>query len=305
MTEDIVYQSTGTKCALSFCKNIYTENGEEGQILFFNFPEDPVRFAIWVENCETKYLPKGGLQNLKKKHKLCSMHFEDRMFNFQKNSLLSNAVPTLFKDKFPVITSVTSQTSQSAYETIVVDDDKIPPPIPIDAMPSCSKYDQYISQNLFSVSATGLVKNSVSLQTPAYLSAKSPRKLKLKERLSEEIIIKKQLEKTVIELKKQIEETNTESNCIKLCEMYLPPTMFMLVKNHLLNKNKSPNGQRHPNEIIEFANTVRHLGPKTYNFLQKYFTLPHLRTLRKKTTVHQIDKNIQNLVQNDHKYSKI
>jgi len=43
MTEDIVYQSTGTKCALSFCKNIYTENGEEGQILFFNFPEDPVR----------------------------------------------------------------------------------------------------------------------------------------------------------------------------------------------------------------------------------------------------------------------
>jgi len=43
MTEDIVYQSTGTKCALSFCKNIYTETGKEGQILFFNFPEDPVR----------------------------------------------------------------------------------------------------------------------------------------------------------------------------------------------------------------------------------------------------------------------
>jgi len=55
------------------------------------------RFAIWVENCDSKYLPKGDLQNLKKKHKLCSMHFEDRMFNFQNNSLLSNAVPTLFK----------------------------------------------------------------------------------------------------------------------------------------------------------------------------------------------------------------
>lgn len=49
-------------------------------------------------------------------------------------------VNLVFLDKFPVITSVTSQTSQSAYETIVVDDDKIPPPIPIDAMPSCSKY---------------------------------------------------------------------------------------------------------------------------------------------------------------------
>jgi len=43
-------------------------------------------------------------------------------------------------DKFPVITSVTSQ---SAYETIIVDDDKIPPPIPIDSTPSCSKYGIY------------------------------------------------------------------------------------------------------------------------------------------------------------------
>jgi hypothetical protein len=43
MTEDIVYHSTGSKCALSFCKNIYIETGGEGQLSFFSFPKDPVR----------------------------------------------------------------------------------------------------------------------------------------------------------------------------------------------------------------------------------------------------------------------
>ncbi|XP_025202351.1 uncharacterized protein LOC112599600 [Melanaphis sacchari] len=301
MTEDIVYQSTGTKCALSFCKNIYMETDEEGQLLFFSFPEDPVRCAIWVENCDSKYLPNVDLQNLNKKYKLCSLHFEDRMFNFQKNRLLSNAVPTLFKNKLPVITSVTSQ---DAYKTITINDSKIPPAIPIDATTSSSKYDTYVHKSNYVPAAIGLVKNSVSLQTPAYLSAKSPRKLKLKKQLSEEINLKKQLEKTVIELKKQLEKTNSEDNCLKLCEMYLPSTMYLLVKNYLINKNKTPNGQRHLNEIVQFAHTIHHLGPKTYHFLQKHFTLPHMRTLRKRN-VQNIDKNVQNIVQNDHRYSKI
>jgi len=157
---------------------------------------------------------------------------------------------------------------------------------------------------LFDVpNTTGIVKSSVSLQTPKFLSAKSPRKLKLKKRLAEEVSLKKQLEKTVNELKKQLDRTNSEDNCLKLCEMYLPSTMYMLVKNYLTNKNKTPNGQRHPNEITQFAHTVYHLGPKTYNFLQKHFTLPNMRTLRKKP-VH-VDKNIQDIVQSDHRYTKI
>jgi len=165
--------------------------------------------------------------------------------------------------------------------------------------------DKYINKNLFDVpTSTGIVKNSVSLQTPNYLSAKSPRKLKLKRQLSEEINLKKQLEKTVNELTKQLEQTNSENNCLKLCETYLPSTMYMLVKNYLINKNKTPNGQRHLNEIIQFSHTVHHLGPKAYCFLQKHFTLPHRRTLKKKN-VQNVDKNIQIIVQNDHRYSKI
>uniref|UniRef100_A0A2S2NV33 THAP9-like helix-turn-helix domain-containing protein n=1 Tax=Schizaphis graminum TaxID=13262 RepID=A0A2S2NV33_SCHGA len=159
------------------------------------------------------------------------------------------------------------------------------------------------SRPLFDMpTCTGL--HSVSLQTPAYLSSNSPRKRKLRKKLSEEVNLKKRLEKTVIELKKQLEETKTENNCLKLCEMYLPPTMYMLVKNYLTNKYKSPNGQRYINEITQFAYTIYHLGPKVYNFLQSHFNLPHLHTL-KKISVQNIDKNVQDKIQNDHKYSKI
>lgn len=152
--------------------------------------------------------------------------------------------------------------------------------------------------------STRVIKNSVSLQTPNYLSANSPRKLKVKKQLADEVRLKKQLEKTVNELKRQLEQSNSEDNCLKLCEMFLPSTMYLLVKNYLTNKNKTPNGQRHLNEIIRFAHTVYHLGPKAYYFLQTHFTLPHIRTLRKKN-IQTIDKNIQNIVQNDHRYSKI
>ncbi|XP_060841869.1 uncharacterized protein LOC132922394 isoform X3 [Rhopalosiphum padi] len=463
MTEDIIYHSTGSKCALSFCKNICIETGGEGQLSFFSFPKDPVRCAIWVENCDSKYLPKVAVHNLSRRYKLCSLHFEDRMFDFQKKGLLSNAVPTLFKnkvpvikpvtsknvyktitvynnkippaipidamppcskyDKVPVITSVTSKnvyktitinddkippaipidattqfcsnydkvpvitpvtsknvyktitinddktppaipidattqscskydkvpvitpvTSKNVYKTITINDDKIPPAIPIDATtqfcskydkvpvitpvtsknvnetitvednkippaisidttPSCSKYDMYISQPLFDKSI-GIGLHSVNLQTPAYLSASSPRKRKLRKKLSEEVNLKKRLEKTVIELRKQLEETKTENNCLKLCEMYLPPTMYMLVKNYLMNKYKSPNGQRYLKEITQFAYTIHHLGPKAYNFLQNHFNLPHMHTLRKKS-IQNIDKNVQDTIENDHKYSKI
>jgi len=162
-----------------------------------------------------------------------------------------------------------------------------------------------ITKNLYDVpTPTKIVKNSVSLQTPNYLSANSPRKLKLKKQLAEEVSLRKKLEKTVNELKRQLEQSNSEDNCLKMCEMYLPSTMFLLVKNYLTNKNKTPNGQRHLNEIIRFAHTVYHLGPKAYYFLQKHFTLPHIRTLRKKN-IQNIDKNVQNIVQNDHRYSKI
>ncbi|XP_026813395.1 uncharacterized protein LOC113553979 isoform X1 [Rhopalosiphum maidis] len=310
MTEDIIYHSTGSKCALSFCKNIFMETGGEGQLSFFSFPKNPVRCAIWVENYDSKYLPKVAVHNLSRRYKLCSLHFEDRMFDFQKKGLLSNAVPTLFKKKLPVIKPVTSKninkiitvddnkippaipidatpycskhdkipvikpvTSKNIYKIITVDDNKIPPAIPIDATPSCSKHNMYISQPLFD-KPTRIGLNSVSLQTPASLSAGSPRKRKLRKKLSEEINLKKRLEKTVIELTKQLEETKTENNCLKLCEMYLPPTMYMLVKNYLINKYKSPNGQRYLKEITQFAYTIYHLGPKAYNFLQNHFNLP-------------------------------
>jgi len=55
------------------------------------------RCAIWIENCGSKYLPIVDVESLKKHYKLCALHFEDRMFNFQKNGLLSHAVPTIFK----------------------------------------------------------------------------------------------------------------------------------------------------------------------------------------------------------------
>ncbi|VVC33568.1 Zinc finger, C2CH-type [Cinara cedri] len=87
------------RCALNYCKSCYVKCHNNEQVSFFEFPKNSFMCAIWVEKCNAKYLPTTDLTDLSKNYKLCSLHFEDKMFaNFQKNRLFVHAIPSLFQN---------------------------------------------------------------------------------------------------------------------------------------------------------------------------------------------------------------
>lgn len=58
------------------------------------------RCAVWIEKCKPINLPTIDPDILNRNHRLCSLHFENKMYvNVEKTRLLSTAIPTLFKSK--------------------------------------------------------------------------------------------------------------------------------------------------------------------------------------------------------------
>lgn len=90
---------------------------------------------------------------------------------------------------------------------------------------------------------------SISIQTPNSLTAKTPRKRVLQERLSNALY-------SIKELQQQLEQTTTVEHCMKMCEQYLSPSVYLLVKNNIVNKDRSKSGQRYCKLIKQFALTV-------------------------------------------------
>jgi len=61
------------------------------------------RCAAWIENCKPINLPTIDPDVLNRNHRLCSLHFEDKMYmNNEKNRLSNQAIPTLFNSKLNV-----------------------------------------------------------------------------------------------------------------------------------------------------------------------------------------------------------
>lgn len=57
------------------------------------------RCTVWLEKCNCRSLMFIDPVILNKKYRLCSLHFEDKMFsNFQKNRLKADAIPTIFNN---------------------------------------------------------------------------------------------------------------------------------------------------------------------------------------------------------------
>jgi len=51
------------------------------------------------------------------------------------------------------------------------------------------------------------------------------------------------------ELEQQLEQTTTVEHCMKMCEQYLSPSVYLLVKNNIVNKDRSNRGQRYSKQI--------------------------------------------------------
>lgn len=59
------------------------------------------RCAVWISNCKPINLPTIDPDILNRNHRLCSLHFEDKMY-LKKNRLSNQAIPTLFNSKLNV-----------------------------------------------------------------------------------------------------------------------------------------------------------------------------------------------------------
>jgi THAP domain len=64
--------------------------GAQFFVYFLRFPRDPLRRALWMENCEVEKIGRFS--------RICSQHFENACFKTKSPpvSLNKNAVPTLF-----------------------------------------------------------------------------------------------------------------------------------------------------------------------------------------------------------------
>lgn len=83
------------KCYITNCKSHLMVDKES--LSFFLFPKDPVRSAMWIKNSKCDELKSISNLGSNQKYRLCSLHFESKMFsNFQRNQLYKDAIPTLF-----------------------------------------------------------------------------------------------------------------------------------------------------------------------------------------------------------------
>jgi len=146
--------------------------------------------------------------------------------------------------------------------------------------------------------STEICEATTGSQTPGYLSMKTPRKETLRKKLAEAHTTIKELESDVNRLTVCLQQSDTIDNVLQLVEKYISPSLFIVVKNNVLNKDKNPKGRRFSNEIKQFALTIYFLGPSVFHLLQRNFCLPSIRTLRKITSKYEFQPGLNDFMFN-------
>ncbi|KAL4092242.1 hypothetical protein QTP88_026776 [Uroleucon formosanum] len=190
--------------------------------------------AVWIENCKCDQLK--SINNLASntEYRICSLHFETDMFsNFQKNRLKPEAVPTLFDTM--EVEFVDEPKNNDDLEYSISDFE------PSLCSTPGSTARSLINSTRFASTSMGIETSVIGIQTPSYLSSKTPRKVSLQE---------------------------------KLKEKYLSPTLFVIVKSQIKNKERHFRGFRYSNEIKQLALSIYFLGPRVYNLLHNPLSLP-------------------------------
>lgn len=155
-----------------------------------------------------------------------------------------------------------------------------------------------IGGNVSVSTSTEICEATTGSQTPGHLSLKTPRKETLRKKLAEAHTTIKKLENDVIRLSVSLEQSDTIENVLQLVKKYISPSLFIVVKNNVLNKDKKPKGRRFSNEIKQFALTIYFLGPSVFHLLQRNFCLPAIRTLRKITSKYEFQPGLNDFMFN-------
>ncbi|CAH1708860.1 unnamed protein product [Aphis gossypii] len=177
-------------CLVKNCKNAKSTTKEKSCNLF-RIPKGLARSEEWLINCEREDLISKSVDNLYNNYRVCMNHFKNNMFsNPEKIRLLISAVPTEFVMQTTTYTS--SGTSPIVNHTMDFNS------------PSTS---MSISTTTLDEQVDKPSSKPVSTQITKDLTLNTPRKSKLKGKLSE---LNKRctiLEKEIETLTKQMNET--------------------------------------------------------------------------------------------------
>jgi len=141
-----------------------------------------------------------------------------------------------------------------------------------------------------------ICESTTGSQTPGHLSLKTPRKETLRKKLAVARATIHELRNNVNHLEVCLKQTDTVENVLRLVEKYISPSLFIVVKNNVLNKCKNPKGRRFSNEIKQFALTVYFLGPSVFHLLHDHFSFPSIRTLRKITSKYEFQPGLNDFM---------
>lgn len=158
------------------CKNAQIFLDECLDSVFFSFPRDPQRSALWLRNCGR--IINTTTENLHKNYRICGNHFESSMFlNELKNRLQPHAFPipslAILKnqnssnnDKIQLINSSSQSTNKGKQEDHQIQID-------------VDRNDQQENQQI----QIDVDKKDQEIQTGSKLSNNSPRKQMLKKKI--------------------------------------------------------------------------------------------------------------------------
>lgn len=126
--------------------------------------------------------------------------------------------------------------------------------------------------------------NSRSTQTTALLSANTPRKTILKEKIrSLKRASSSASGSKAPKCQRQLETNITIEDVHRFLEDKYPKKSCQLIKSQLDLLNKSPKGSRYSDEFKQFAVSVNFLGPKAYKQFSSLYRLPAKSTLNRFT----------------------
>ncbi|KAE9529736.1 hypothetical protein AGLY_011832 [Aphis glycines] len=251
-----------TICAVKFCNN---KMSQTKNISYFRFPSDQLRCKQWIENCHTVNLLKKDPAILYKNYRVCGVHFEDNMFlnPSSRNRLTMNAVPTIFTDIFYEREKEKKLVEKKEKE---IGEEKVMQEFETQiAMASCSSpshslsYSDNVPDNVYTnvsdVSSCSSVSSKLqvstsgsSSQTPLYLTNRTPRNLKLQNKLQSKNKEIKDMKKQINAITQQLVQVNTVEQMLMLCEKFLPPSLFLIINTHVNCRNTKAVRYRYCNE---------------------------------------------------------
>ncbi|XP_011860021.1 PREDICTED: transposable element P transposase isoform X2 [Vollenhovia emeryi] len=132
-------------------------------------------------------------------------------------------------------------------------------------------------------------------QTPQYLSAHTPRKLKLQRKVGH---LKKEIA-TLRAINKKLEDV-TEDQFLKTCEKFMSPLIALFVRERVLSGKKKGQGRKYSLQLKRLCLNLYFKRPRAYRMLSSIFYLPDKKILNRMTTnisiTSGLNQNVLNLL---------